>query len=173
MLPSRSCEHVQYAISTRPGETQNYITVFIDQPMGSIDVLDGDPVCDAIRRNRARSRTGDEKGPTSTLGKHGKSSIVTSVWLWSCHDGADQGLSTMCDRDVVGQGGNRSEKTLRSRVNRPMTFNKIRQDCIHVSGVVVSKVELKVDVRLNADSIEWSINRQYRTCRNCRCTQQT
>jgi hypothetical protein len=56
ILPSRrqhgkmSCGHVK-----KTGETQNYITIFIDQPMRRIDVLDGDAACDAIRRNGAKA----------------------------------------------------------------------------------------------------------------------
>jgi hypothetical protein len=50
-----SCEHGHVCDKHKTGETQNYITIFIDQPMRRIDVLDGDAVCDAIRRNRAKA----------------------------------------------------------------------------------------------------------------------
>jgi hypothetical protein len=50
-----------------------------------------------VRRNRAKAKQ-DMRG--TDLGKDGKSSIVTFVCLWSCHDAGNQGLKTIGDRDV-------------------------------------------------------------------------
>jgi hypothetical protein len=50
-----------------------------------------------VRRNRAKAKQ-DMRG--TDLGKDGKSSFVTFVCLWSCHDAGNQGLKTIGDRDV-------------------------------------------------------------------------
>lgn len=62
-----------------------------------------------VRRNRAKAKHG-MRG--TDLGKDGKSSIVTFVCLWSCHDAGNQGLSTIGDRDV-SDGHNRTQEVKR------------------------------------------------------------
>ena len=89
-----------------------------------------------VRRNRAKAKHG-MRG--TDLGKHGKSSIVTFVCLWSCHDAGNQGLSTMGDRDVSDDTAEHRKRKdpgafcdVWRRGNRPIAFVKFAY--VHVSS---------------------------------------